>query len=131
MAQRKVVITTIIDDLTDEEIPEDQAVELHFGWSGVNYKIDLSKPNADKFEKQMKQYVEAAARVSGGRGRPRGTGSKRADSGSGRSKEELQAIRDWAAKNGHEVSPRGRIAAPVLEAFDQSHQSAPSVPADE
>jgi len=27
-------------------------------------------------------------------------------------------IRDWAAGNGHTVSPRGRIPAAVIEAFD-------------
>ena len=44
-------------------------------------------------------------------------------SGSGRSMEELQAIRDWAKSNGHDVSPRGRIAAPVLAAFDEAHKA--------
>ncbi|WP_455710519.1 Lsr2 family DNA-binding protein [Rhodococcus globerulus] len=42
-------------------------------------------------------------------------------SGSGRSAEQLRAIRDWAGKNGFDVSARGRIKADVVEAFDAAH----------
>ncbi|WP_374954351.1 hypothetical protein [Rathayibacter sp. AY1G1] len=34
----------------------------------------------------------------------------------------MEAIWDWAAEHSHEVSPRGRIAAPVQEAYDAAHQ---------
>lgn len=123
MAKKTQMLVTIVDDLDGTELADGEAVEVLFGWNNVNYKMDLSQANAGKLEKFIKPYVESAARVSGGRGRPRATSSTRAPSGSGRSKEELQAIRDWAKKNGHEVSPRGRIAAPVLEAYDQAHSS--------
>ncbi|WP_332328463.1 Lsr2 family DNA-binding protein [Rhodococcus sp. YL-1] len=39
----------------------------------------------------------------------------------GRSVEQLKAIRDWAGKNGFDVSPRGRIKADVVDAFDAAH----------
>ena len=126
MAQKKTVITTIIDDMTGDEIPEDQAELVSFGWNGTLYELDLSKLGAAKIEKFLTPYVEAARKVSSTRGRPKGsgsTGSTRAPSGSGRSSEELQSIRDWATKNGHTVSPRGRIAAPILEAYDKAHAS--------
>lgn len=120
MARKVIQQVTIIDDISGEEVPEEQAQEVYFSWGHVNYKIDLSKSNADKFERSMKQYVEAAARVSGGRGRPKGT-SSRASSGSGLSPDQLAQIRDWAKANGHEVSGRGRIAKPVIEAWEAAH----------
>ncbi|GAB1688600.1 hypothetical protein KRM28CT15_04030 [Krasilnikovia sp. M28-CT-15] len=33
------------------------------------------------------------------------------------SRDQNQAIREWAAKNGYEVSERGRIPSAVVEAF--------------
>ncbi|WP_455769804.1 Lsr2 family DNA-binding protein [Rhodococcus qingshengii] len=42
-------------------------------------------------------------------------------SGSGRSAEQVKAIRDWAGKNDFDVSPRGLIKADVIEAFDAAH----------
>lgn len=35
--------------------------------------------------------------------------------------EQNRAIREWAAANGHTVSKRGRISAPVVEAFNAAH----------
>lgn len=34
---------------------------------------------------------------------------------------ELAEIRAWATANGHEVSSKGRIAAPILEAYEAAH----------
>uniref|UniRef100_UPI003AFAAE87 Lsr2 family DNA-binding protein n=1 Tax=Rhodococcus globerulus TaxID=33008 RepID=UPI003AFAAE87 len=42
-------------------------------------------------------------------------------SGSGRSVEQLKAIRVWAGKNGFDVSVRGRIKTEVIDAFDAAH----------
>ncbi|MGM5068736.1 Lsr2 family DNA-binding protein [Rhodococcus qingshengii] len=33
----------------------------------------------------------------------------------------MKAIREWAGKNGFDVSPRGRIKADVIDAFDAAH----------
>jgi hypothetical protein len=35
--------------------------------------------------------------------------------------EQNQAIREWAQKQGLKVSERGRISAPVLDAFKAAH----------
>ena len=43
------------------------------------------------------------------------------NTGSGLSKEQLQAVRDWAVKNGYDVAPRGRVKAEILDAFDAAH----------
>ncbi|GGV89988.1 Lsr2 family DNA-binding protein [Streptomyces massasporeus] len=43
--------------------------------------------------------------------------------GSGRSREELAAIRTWARANGHQVADAGMIRKSVLEAYDAAHQT--------
>ena len=35
-----------------------------------------------------------------------------------KSDEQTQAIREWARKNGHDISERGRIPATIIEAFE-------------
>ncbi len=117
----KQVITLLTDDLDGGEA--DRTVE--FGLDGVNYTIDLSEKNAGKLRKALDPYLKAATRV--GRGGAGGGGEARAPrrsgtSGTGRaSRDQNQAIREWAAKNGYKVSERGRIPTSVVEAFEQAH----------
>jgi len=124
MAKKKIVITTIIDDMTGDELPEDQATELVFGWNNAQYRLDISKLGAAKFEKFITPYVEAGQKISttGGRTKSSGRGT-RAPSGSGRSKEELAAIRSWLRQNGHDVNDRGRIKSDLIQIFDEAHAS--------
>jgi hypothetical protein len=109
----KQVITLLTDDLDGGEA--DRTVE--FGLDGVNYTIDLSEKNAGKLRKALDPYLNAATRVgrSGGEGR----GARRTASvGTGRaSRDQNQAIREWATKNGYEVSERGRIPSSIVEAY--------------
>src|SRR6186713_872533 len=99
----KKVTVTLVDDF-DGEGAADETVE--FGLDGVSYEIDLSSKNASKLRNDLKQWVDAGRRV-GGRRRGRSAGS-----GRGRA-----AIREWARRNGHNVSTRGRIPADVIDAF--------------
>ncbi|MCY0947011.1 Lsr2 family DNA-binding protein [Streptomyces antarcticus] len=43
--------------------------------------------------------------------------------GSGRTREELAAIRTWARANGHQVADAGMMRKTVLEAYDAAHQA--------
>ncbi|MGW2331648.1 Lsr2 family DNA-binding protein [Streptomyces sp. NPDC001700] len=43
--------------------------------------------------------------------------------GSGRTREELTAIRTWARANGHQVADAGMIRKSVMAAYDAAHQS--------
>ncbi|WP_256725360.1 Lsr2 family DNA-binding protein [Streptomyces acidiscabies] len=43
--------------------------------------------------------------------------------GSGRTKEELAAIRTWARANGYEVADKGIVAKKILDAYDAAHQA--------
>src|SRR3954454_12376150 len=111
-AMAKKVTVTLVDDF-DGEGSADETVE--FSLDGVTYEIDLSSKNAQKLRGDLKQWVEAGRRVGG---RRRGRSS--AGSGRGRAtidREQSAAIRDWARRNGHSVSTRGRIPADVIDAF--------------
>lgn len=112
------VVTLLTDDLDGSEA--DRSVE--FGLDGVKYTIDLSEKNVGKLRKALEPYIAAGTRV--GRGEPggRAAGRGRGAGVGGRSnREQNQAIREWATKNGFEVSERGRIPSSVVEAYNKVH----------
>ncbi len=112
------VVTLLTDDLDGSEA--DRTVE--FGLDGVNYTIDLSDKNAGKLREVLDPYISAGTRVGRGGVERRSSGRGRGDGSVARSsRDQNQAIREWAAKNGHELSSRGRIPASIAEAFNQAH----------
>jgi hypothetical protein len=114
----KQVVTLLTDDLDGSEA--DRAVE--FGLDDVNYTIDLSGKNAGKLRKALEPYIAAGTRVGRRGADSRGGARGRAVATAGRSgREQNQAIREWAARNGYDVSERGRIPTSVVEAFDKAH----------
>ena len=116
---RKVQV--ILSDDFDDDVPADETVT--FALDGTTYEIDLSDKNASEMREVFAKYVGAARKVAG-RGRASGAGRSKATGGTGAGRmdrEQAGAIRDWARKNGHEVSDRGRIPASVVEAFEAAH----------
>jgi len=108
------VITTIIDDISNEEITDGDGGTVRFSFDGAHYEIDLSTRNADAFRKAVSEYVAAERKV--GRGtRTATTAPTRSDP------DELARIRAWANENGHEVSARGRIAQSARDAYAAAH----------
>ena len=115
---RKVQV--ILSDDLDENVPADETVS--FSLYGTNYEIDLSEKNARELREAFSRYVQAARKVGRGSGRASGGGRSRATGGGGRmDREQAGAIREWARKNGHNVSDRGRIPASVVEAYEAAH----------
>jgi hypothetical protein len=110
------VIELLVSDLSGDELEAGQGQTVEFSYKGTSYSIDLTDKEAAGFDKAIAMYIEHATK-SGGR---RATGTRK-PSGSGRSKEELAEIREWLTANGHDVSPRGRIKAELLEAYDAAH----------
>jgi hypothetical protein len=106
------VITLLTDDLDGSEA--DRTVE--FGIEGVNYTIDLTEKNAGKLRKALDPYLTAATRIGRSSSDLR-TVSRRAAPPGRVGREQNQAIREWATKNGYEVSERGRIPSSIVEAF--------------
>ena len=108
----KQVITLLTDDIDGGEA--DRTVE--FGLDGVNYTIDLSEKNAGKLRKALDPFLNAATRV--GRSGVVASSRRNAPASTGRaSRDQNQAIREWANKNGYEVSERGRIPSHIVEAY--------------
>lgn len=111
----KRVVEILVDDLTGEE--SDKVETITYSLDGTTYEIELTPKNADKFRGLFQEYI-AVSRKQGGR---RSSGGTRRGGGSGRTKDELAAIREWATANGHEVSERGRIKSDIIEAYDAAH----------
>ncbi|HEX2288792.1 MAG TPA: Lsr2 family protein [Pseudonocardiaceae bacterium] len=123
MAQKTTV--TLVDDLTGEEAENISTVE--FALDGVTYELDLTEENSTKLHDALSEYAKAGRKI-GGR-RPSGRRPSRAIKGTGQAagynRETLKSIREWAKKNGYNVSDRGRLPAGVLQAW-QTAQAAMS-----
>jgi Lsr2 len=116
MAQK--VTVTLVDDLDGGTAEE----TVEFGIDGMAYEIDLSAGNAGKLRGSLADYV-SNARKAGGRRKAAGP-ARRASAGAGRAsvdREQNAAIREWARKNGYNVSDRGRIPAEVLDAYHKGN----------
>ena len=98
--------TVLVDDLTGE--PADTTVR--FALDSREYELDLTEKNAAQFRDAFSRYIKAARRVSGGR---RGTPAPRPAS----SEVDPAAVRAWAAGQGIDVSPRGRISRKVIDQY--------------
>lgn len=107
----KQVITVLTDDVDGGDADR----TLEFGFEGVNYTIDLSEKNVGKLRKALDPFLAAATRVgrTGGIGRT----TVRTAAPTRANRDQNQAIREWAVKNGYEVSERGRIPSSIVEAF--------------
>ncbi|HEX3787646.1 MAG TPA: Lsr2 family protein [Pseudonocardiaceae bacterium] len=113
MAQK--VTVTLVDDVDGSQAEE----TVEFGLDGATYQIDLSGKNAGRLRDALADYVDHARRA-GGRKRSGGrvpATAGRAPRPASADREQNQAIREWARKQGHKVSDRGRIPAEVLEAY--------------
>jgi hypothetical protein len=123
MSQKTIV--QFFDDLDGTSTEDIQTIS--FALDGVEYEIDLSGDNASKLRDNFTAFIESARRTGGRVKRGAATLTPHA-TGSGRSREQTQAIREWARNNGYDVSKRGRIPAAVIEAFEQA-QAVPTKPA--
>ena len=110
MAQKTIV--QLIDDL--DQGPADETVR--FALDGASYEIDLSTDNAAKLRDALALYV-ANGRRTGRPATPGATPGRRSRPARG-DREQTQAIREWARKNGHKIGDKGRIPAHILEAFN-------------
>ena len=111
----KTTVTHITDDLDGSK----DATEVAFSFDGVDYTIDLSKKNAAAMAKAFKPYLDAATKVSGRNTPSRRTKNSRASG----PRKDLVTIREWARREGIEVSDRGRISAAVIEQYDAANSA--------
>lgn len=109
MAARTVV--HLIDDVDGGEADE----TVNFSLDGVDYTIDLSTGNADGLRKALAEFVAAGRRA----GKQARVGKTQVKPGGDRAQN--QAIREWARRNGHQVSERGRIPADLIAQFQAAN----------
>ena len=109
MAQKTFI--QLVDDLDGGALGDGEGKTVTFALEGVSYEIDLSQAHIDELTEALAPYVAGARKVSGRKSAARTTGSKSDPA-------ELKKIRDWADKNGHTVSSRGRISAAVRDAYN-------------
>lgn len=112
------VITTLIDDLDGKKA--DRTVE--FSLDGANYTIDLSDANAGKLRKALDPFIAAGTRVGRGTSARVGRGVATGGGRTAGSRDENKAIREWAVRNGHQISERGRIPQGVSDAYRAAHR---------
>ncbi|GAA4551370.1 MULTISPECIES: histone-like nucleoid-structuring protein Lsr2 [Amycolatopsis] len=117
MAQK--VLVSLVDDIDGTEAEE----TVEFGLDGVAYQIDLSAENAEELRDVLAQYVEHARRAGGRKRAPirPAVGAKASARPATVDREQNQAIRAWARKNGYAVSDRGRIPSEVVEAYHKKN----------
>jgi hypothetical protein len=123
MAQKTTV--QLVDDLDGTVSNEISTVT--FGLDGVEYEIDLTDDNASNLREGLADFVASARRTGGRVKRGLGATPTVVRGESARSKEQTQAIRDWAKHNDYDIADRGRIPAAVIEAFEAAH-AAPAKP---
>jgi len=115
MAQKVQIVLT--DDLDGAAADE----TVTFALDGTSYEIDLTSANAERLRAAIAPYVAAGRRAAGPRGRSAAPGRSARRRGARRSTSDAAAIRTWAKVNGHPVSERGRIPAPVRAAYEAAH----------
>ncbi len=123
MAQKVSVV--LVDDIDESEATE----TVSFSLDGNAYEIDLNDEHAAELRDAFAPWVGAARRAGRSAapakraaGRPRSSGSSGGGAAaSGSDRERTQEIREWARKNGHTVSDRGRLSATVVEAYEAAH----------
>src|SRR3954447_6228048 len=106
----KQIITVLTDDLDGGNA--DRTVE--FGLDGVTYTIDLSEKNAGKLRKALDPYLAVASRIGRSAANSRIAARRTIAAPSPANRDQNQAIREWAARNGYQVSERGRIPSTVV-----------------
>jgi hypothetical protein len=100
-------------EMTDDVDGKPAAETVSFGLDGRSFEIDLSERNAKALRKELAPWVASARRVSG----RRSTGSRVASNGKASHGVDAKAVRAWAASNGFDVSPRGRISSEVMDKY--------------
>lgn len=122
--------TRIIRELVDDLDGAAAAETLSFAVNHIEYEIDLSDEHLKTFHEFMQPFIQQGRRqVTGPRARrPAGSTAApvtapapRAESYTRLSKEQNKALRDWAAKNGYDIPPRGRIPKHIIAAFETAH----------
>ena len=120
MAQR--VVTILVDDLDETELPPGEGETITFGLDGSTYEIDLGDANAAALREALERYVDAARKAGEPKRARRGRGSRAGRTAAPAPAREYAAreVRQWAKDHDISVPDRGRIPQSVLVQFQEA-----------
>jgi hypothetical protein len=108
------MVVTLTCDLCGKE----HGVDTYVVDFGGGYELDLCATDLKKLDKAQDALMSLLAQGRKvGSGRRRSTTSSRSRGRSSRETDPRQ-VREWARKEGYEVSDRGRIPTALVEAFE-------------
>lgn len=112
--------TVLVDDLDGGDAQH----SVMFSVDDAFYEIDLSEANAERLKECLEPFISAGRRVMVRKTvTPKAKGRRvTATVSEATSAEMNRAIRDWARRQGHEISDRGRIPETIMEEFNQAHK---------
>jgi len=102
-------IVEVVDDFDGP--PADQTVR--FAFNGASYEIDLNRAHFEEFAEAIQPYIKAGRKV--------GSTRRRGNAGNPNQRLENAKMRACAKEEGHDLSDRGRIPAPIVEAYRKAH----------
>ncbi|GAA3148177.1 MULTISPECIES: Lsr2 family protein [Rhodococcus] len=97
-----VTTTAVVDDF--DRSPNATTIQFSVGKSF--YEIDLNAEHTDELYEALRPYINKARRMK----------APKADK-----RTEHNKIRDWAKKEGLEVSDRGRLSAELIQQYHAAH----------
>nr|WP_314845006.1 Lsr2 family protein [uncultured Microbacterium sp.] len=115
MARR--IVHQLVDDIDGSVLEVDAGETVHFSLNGASYEIDLNSAHADELRKALEPYISAGRRAGSSSASARPTAARKRQARN----PEVAAIRAWANDNGYSLSERGRIPAPVVDAYNAAH----------
>lgn len=114
MARR--IVHQLVDDIDGSVLEVGEGETVHFSLNGASYEIDLNAAHAEELRNAFEPYISAGRRA-GSSGAVRSSTPRKRPARN----PEVAAIRAWANENGHSLSERGRIPAPIVEAYNAAH----------
>lgn len=112
----KRVSVDLVDDLDGTVIDPQGGRTFTFRVEQVDYEMDLTQTNIERFHEAIADYIAAARVISSvDRDKPARSPRRR------KSTTELAAIREWARANGFEISSHGRVPVGIKEAYAKVH----------
>lgn len=112
----KKIQTLLVCDLHVEEVEGEETIV--FGLDGSSYEIDVCAEHAEDLRESFAPFVGAARRA--GRTPVPTRRTTRASRPAADSGVDVPAVREWARKNGHTVSERGRLSATIIDAYNKA-----------
>lgn len=115
MARR--IVHQLVDDIDGSVLEVGEGETVRFSLNGTSYEIDLNSAHAAELHAALEPYIAAGRRAGSTASAARAAAPRKRASRN----PEVAAIRAWANDNGYTLSERGRIPAPVVEAYNAAH----------